>query len=112
MQASGAFPQLTESNHHPNITTPREQMATSGGVEKELKRAEEKVIIESSKLEAKVHRYPAIFRNLMSKDDRYFVPRCVAIGPYHHGAANVQRAEEMKRAAAYILHLHCVGPPG
>ncbi|CAO2207554.1 unnamed protein product [Urochloa humidicola] len=31
-----------------------------------------------------------------------FVPRCVAIGPYHHHAAHVHRAEEIKRAAAYF----------
>ncbi|CAO2200395.1 unnamed protein product [Urochloa humidicola] len=80
--------------------------ASSGihhSVEDELKRAAEKVEFDSSKIEAKVHRYPAIFRGLMSKDDRYFVPRCVAIGPYHHRAAHVQRAEEIKRAAAYFI---------
>ncbi|CAO2164912.1 unnamed protein product [Urochloa humidicola] len=80
--------------------------ASSGvhhSVEDELKRAAEKVKFDFSKIEAKVHRYPAIFRGLMSKDDRYFVPRCVAIGPYHHHAAHVQRAEEIKRAAAYFF---------
>ncbi|CAL5014059.1 unnamed protein product [Urochloa decumbens] len=69
----------------------------------ELKRAAEKVKFNLSKIEAKMHRYPAIFRGLMSIDDRYFVPRCVAIGPYHHHAAHVQRAEEIKRAAAFFF---------
>ncbi|OQU79618.1 hypothetical protein SORBI_3008G170900 [Sorghum bicolor] len=73
-------------------------------VQEELKRAADKVEAEFSKNEAKMHRYPPSFRGLMSKDDRYFVPRCVAIGPYHHrAAAYLHQAEEMKRAAAYYF---------
>ncbi|WVZ91719.1 hypothetical protein U9M48_037852 [Paspalum notatum var. saurae] len=72
-------------------------------VQEKLGRAAEKLEADFSKMEAKMHRYPASFRGLRSKDDSYFVPQYVAIGPYHHGAAHLQRAEEMKRAAACFL---------
>lgn len=70
-----------------------------------FKQVESEVEADVYMMKKKMHRYPACLQAL---DERYTVPRYMAIGPYHHHRAHLKKVETVKHAAA----IRCVRESG
>ncbi|XP_062192463.1 UPF0481 protein At3g47200-like [Phragmites australis] len=64
----------------------------------------ERLKADFDKVQTKIHRFPRGLRGIGGDNGCYIAPSVVAIGPYHHGSAHLQKMEEVKLAAA---HYHC-----
>ncbi|CAN6205591.1 unnamed protein product [Urochloa humidicola] len=72
-------------------------------IDERMARTTQKLEADFSKVESKIHRFPRGLRGIGGDGGRYVSPSVVAIGPYHHGAPELEKMEEVKLSAAYYL---------
>ncbi|CAN6338324.1 unnamed protein product [Urochloa humidicola] len=71
-------------------------------LDRKCKTAADRIEGDFSIIKRKIYRYPANLYNLL-KENRYFLPSAVAIGPYYCQLPYLQKAQEIKRAATHLF---------